>query len=570
MSLDFFHKKEFVWLVFLAIFFVFVRLPAVHSPYHQDEYKWVQYSHPEIVAPGTVPHPPLTEFIYAKFLGPVVGDNNFRLIPLIFGIANLLLIFYLAKIIFPSTSSGQVNKTTLWSAGLFTISFYSVLASLMVDVDGAVMPFFFLVMLVGYFKLKTGGFNLKDGNLKWLAVLIVGAVGGFLVKVSGVLPIFALALDFAFEKNVFKDKVRILKYFALGLFGVITLVIVLFLAKYIFPFFNLEYSLNYWKHFANSSSFLDRGWLQTFIQFAKAVMYTSPLLLLPLLFIDKEIWRKTRPFFLFIFIGLFFYLFAFDFSIGAMDRYFQFLIVPLCLISGAVFTKIFSNKEEKLEKIDFITISIISVAIFVLQFFNHFVPALYPKTEWINRVISLKWNFLFPFTGGSGPTGFYISFVFLALIWICLVIFALSHFRIKNIQKRVFFCILILGLLYNTVFVEEYLFGKINGSATKLAVSSVEFIKNNLEIKKVIVYDNNAGWSVMQTGKYERRTYTTPQFEDEYKKILDSFNGHILFIDIPKISDDSFYTSYMNSCKVIYVEKDKYITAKVLGCGKNK
>ena len=35
-----------------------------------------------------------------------------------------------------------------------------------------------------------------------------------------------------------------------------------------------------------------------------------------------------------------------------MDRYFQFLIVPLCLISGAVFTKIFSNKEEKLEKKD--------------------------------------------------------------------------------------------------------------------------------------------------------------------------------------------------------------------------
>ena len=32
-------------------------------------------------------------------------------------------------------------------------------------------------------------------------------------------------------------------------------------------------------------------------------MYASPLLVLPVLFIDKEIWQKTRPFFLFIFTG---------------------------------------------------------------------------------------------------------------------------------------------------------------------------------------------------------------------------------------------------------------------------
>ena len=81
---------------------------------------------------------------------------------------------------------------------------------------------------------------------------------------------------------------KIIKYVGFGLLGAVGLVAILFLAKFIFPFFNLEYSFNYWKHFANSSGFLDRGWFQTFIQFAKSVLYTSPLLLLPIFFVDKE------------------------------------------------------------------------------------------------------------------------------------------------------------------------------------------------------------------------------------------------------------------------------------------
>ena len=131
-------KKEFVLLVLIFILFLGLHLPGIHIPYHQDEYKWVEYSHPEIIPPGSVPHPPLTELIYTK-IGPLVGDNNFRLIPFFFGVLNFFLLYYLVKIIFN-------KKTALLSVSLFTISFYSLLASLIVDVDGAVMPFFFLLM----------------------------------------------------------------------------------------------------------------------------------------------------------------------------------------------------------------------------------------------------------------------------------------------------------------------------------------------------------------------------------------------------------------------------------------
>lgn len=293
MNFGFLSKKEFIWAVVLVVVFLALRLPNVHYPYHQDEYKWVQYSHPEIVPEGTVPHPPLTEFIYAKTLGPIAGDNNFRLIPLFFGFVNLFLIFYLAKIIFNPFDKFRASKSAFWIALLFVISFYSVLASLMVDVDGEVMPFFFLLMAIGYYKLRISNFKflpVQAGQISnkkywaWVGLLSIGAVGGFLVKVSAILPILAIFLDFLVERGVFSDKKRVIKYIGLGLLGVAVLAVILFFAKYIFPFFNLEYSIKYWEHFWNSSAFLSRGWMQTFIQFAKSILYTSPLLLVPVFF----------------------------------------------------------------------------------------------------------------------------------------------------------------------------------------------------------------------------------------------------------------------------------------------
>jgi len=206
--------------------------------------------------------------------------------------------------------------------------------------------------------------------------------------------------------------------------------------------------------------------------------------------------------------------------------------------------------------------------IFFLQFINHYVPPLYPKTEWINRVLSLRWNFLFPFTGGSGPLGFYISFLFMALIWIVLGVFALISFFKKEFRQRVVFLILIFGLLYNGVFIEEYLFGNINGSAPKLVKDVVEFIRENKNIRSIIVYNDNGGWNVRQTGKYQRRMYAVPQFENEYEKILNSFSGYILVVDIPQIASGSFYKKYLDSCVIIYDKQDKKISAKVYDCQK--
>jgi hypothetical protein len=127
---------------------------------------------------------------------------------------------------------------------------------------------------------------------------------------------------------------------------------------------------------------------------------------------------------------------------------------------------------------------------------------------------------------------------------------------------------LILGILYNGVFIEEYLFGRINGSPYRLFQNAKEMIRKDGGIKQVVVYNDIGGFEIKQIGKYARRMYAAPQFEQTYIDYFKTFSGHILYIDIPPISDNNFYSNYISSCRQIYKETDKYITAKIFDCKK--
>lgn len=554
--IDWVRNNTWLAFLFIVVVFLLVRIPGTDSPLHQDEYKWPIIVNPALTEPGGIPHPPVGEFIYRN-AGLLIGFDNFRYVPLFFSLFNLFLLFYLVKEIYD-------KKTALVAVSIFTISFYSVLASLMVDTDGAIMPFFFLLSLIAYTKLKERNYKIIHENYKWFAFLLGALVLGFFVKASFALVIITLAIDFAFEKNVFSEKKKLLKYCFGIIIGAVALVALLFVAKIIFPYFRIEWTLKYWENFAR---FYDRGWMQTFIQFVKSIFYLSPLLILPLILVTKNIWHKLRPLFIFIIIGLFFYLIAFDFSIGALDRYFQFLVIPLSIISAVILVNIFKESGEKIKKIDVLVTAGLSLVVFSFQFAEHFVPSLHPKSEWIGRMISLKWNFLYPFSGGSGPLGFYISFAFMAVIWIICLIFILSAFRYRQTAKKAILVVMVVGMVYNSVFIEEYLFGKINGSAPKLLKEVVLYIENNPDIEKVTVYNDNGGAEIQKIGKYRKRLYTDPAFDLEEKlATLNQYKEHYLEIDVPRIDPNSVYREYLDSCEVVYNKSHRYISAKVYDC----
>jgi hypothetical protein len=549
------------WIILglLFISFLALRLPGLDIPYHQDEYKWPLYANPAVFAPGSVPHPPLTEFIY-RVGGHAIGYNNFRMIPLGFSVLNFLLVAYAGYLMFG-------KKGSLWISGFFTFSFYGLLASLTVDVDGAVMVFFFLAALVSYLHVKSKDYRISRNTVLWGIAFVVFVILGFLIKLSFIIPIGVFATDFFLEKKYFENKKKVLLFLGYIVGGAASLVGVIYLSQFIFPFFRLGWSMGYWDTFIR---FAHRGWFQTLIQFAKALMYLSPFLVLTPLLSTRELFQKNRIFWLFIGYGLVFYLVLFDFSIGALDRYFAFLVAPFCFIVGSLFaTHNFSSTEtESVQTKDVIFIGLLSFIFFCAQFLGHMVPPQHPKTEWIHAVTSLHWNFLFPFSGGSGPTGFYVSFFLIGIVWFATLVLLMWALKKPRFKSVVMVHIIVLAVVYNGVFIEEYLFGRINGSPYGLFEKAKQFIINNNEVKSVVVYNDIGGYEIRETGKYARRMYAAPQFSDEYEKYFSTFSGHVLYIDIPRIKEGTMYMNYLQSCKTVYSDLDKTIHATIYDCRK--
>jgi len=549
--LKYISLNDYFWILLFVLVFLLIRIPGLDSPLHQDEYKWPMIASPEWQSDMTIPHPPLSQFIY-RTAGYIVGfDIGFRLVPLFFGSINLVLLFYFLKRFFG-------RKEAVVGSAIWVSSYFSVLASLVVDTDGQIMPFFFLLAVISYYHLR------EDGSKKmWWFVLLLSLVLGFFIKLSFLLAIGAIIVDFLWSKKDTFSKQQYIKFVSYIGGGVLLLGLLLFVSQYVFTFFNVNQSVAYWKHFLVA----DRGWMQTAIQCVKAVFFMSPLLLLPLLGL-KEVFKKVGVFVFFLCFAFVFYIVLFDFSIGALDRYLQLLILPITVMSAILLAPIIFSEDIKLKKFLLIGIGV-SVLLFLLQYINHFVPPLHPKAEWISRIMSLRWNFLYPFSGGSGPLGFYISFLFLGLSWLISVT-TLFFAAIKpHMKNGLVVLILPIIFVYNLVFIEEYLFGNIYGSAPQLILPAAEFIKNNPDIKKVTVYNDNGGNEIQLTGKYERRLYIDPKFEVNIQEKIDYLNTHkehYFVLDIPRFASSTLYQRYFDTCTVVYDKIDNYISARIYDC----
>ena len=179
-------KREWIVVCALVLAFVALRIPGVALPLHQDEYKWPQIVNPAHPSETEIPHPPLSQFIY-QTAGEIVGyDVHFRYVPLFFGTLNLLLLYAFLRRRFDTT-------VAFVGASLFVVSFYSILASLMVDTDGQILPFFFLLALLEYDRFR--GTTVFKERVFWAVLMILACVSGFFVKVSFILVIGALLAD---------------------------------------------------------------------------------------------------------------------------------------------------------------------------------------------------------------------------------------------------------------------------------------------------------------------------------------------------------------------------------------
>lgn len=548
-------RIKILFLILLAIF-ITVRLLGIHVVYHQDELRIaIDIDRPhEWFSIGGYGHGPLMGFIYSVS-GVLFGSANMRIFPLFFSVLNFIFLFYLVKYLFGLSQA-------LWALTLFTAAYYSVLGSLMIDVDGAVLPFFFLLSLTAFFKWRP--LSGEIFKFRWLIILFLSLAAGFLTKFSFILVITTLGIEFFCQTWSRSNKRLIAKYSFGGILFLVLVAVALMNADLVIPNYPLSDAITHAKGYIK---FSDRNYFQTLVQFVKSLFYTSPLLVAPLFFLGREEVRKLRVFVMFLLSGLLFYLVLFDFSLGALDKYLTFIVVPLSVLGGVSLAGIFDGKVGYKQLLAPITIGSVAASLFFLvQFLPHAVPPLWPKTEWVDRVLSFRWNFLMPFTGGSGPAGFYVSWLYIAVNWIFVLILTILALINKNRRWLLAVVIVVLGIGYNIVFTEEYLFGKINGNVTKLVRRSADFIKDDLNIKKVVTYNNIGGYELMKLNKYERRLYVAPKFEPFNREKMGQFKGYYMVIDIPRLDSDSIYAQYFKSCDVVYEDFSQKITAKIYDC----
>lgn len=540
-------KKYWPILVLLLIFLL-IRLPAIDQIYHQDEAGWILQANPQVN--DVSPHPPLTKY-FLRETGLLFGFDHLRIGILFFSILNLWLVYLISLRL-----TGK-KIAALIAAGLFTINIYSLIASLQVDIDGAVLPFFILLSYYGYLHIME-----DRKSKKGLIIFCLAMVVGFLTKLSFLLFAGALILDQLLSVYYVKEKVDLKSIFrkvwpwAVGFLAIAGIF-------YYFYATRLRVVIDYAEHF-KSLNFVSRAYFDLVFKIFKSLAWLSPLLALPVVygFFKKEIFKKYQIWFVYLFLNLVFYLILFDFTTLTIERYFMFLIIPSVLISAETIFNFFKNQNMR-KKVYIIAITAFIALSFLILSLSHDVIPLNPKEAYVDRIKSLDFSFLIPFTGGSGPVGFYFSALFILLSWVAAAI-SLVLVIFKK-QRSLFLAVfIIVGLGYNILFANEYLFGSFYGSVDKVAKETIQYVNSNDNINRVITYYNTGVYSLRLSGKYASRFYTAPK--RNYTPKIENYRGQYMIVDFPAIDKNGRYWPLINRCSLLKSFEDKKIKSYVFNC----
>ncbi|MEK7616316.1 MAG: hypothetical protein AAB420_03880 [Patescibacteria group bacterium] len=505
-------------LILLLIFvgFLLLAIPATGLIYHQDEYSWImQFDGTDHSKPI---HPPLYLFL-GKTVGSVIGFDNLRWLTVPFAIANVILVYAIAYALSERRSVG------LAAAGLFAFNAYSILGATMIDIDGALLPFFVLLAYYAYLR-------------KWWWLLALALIGGFFAKLSFIIFLGALIADVLSRRLSRKTLPWIGG-------GAILVVGLYFLASHFLPDV-----VTYAQHY-NIFNFATRSYADLGYKLLKSFVFLGPLLMLGIFssLREPEYFSRYRFWWLYLLFSFLFYVVIFDFATYTIERYFLFMIAPMVIIAA----ESLMNMMRKIRTIPVLVALLVIATLFV----PHDVIPLFPKTGFVDRILSPSWNFLIPIMGGSGPVGFYVSALFVGLSWL-LMAYALLW------RKGTLF--VLLGVGYTIVILQEFLFGGIYGSANRVAWDTVNYINANPEITRVNTYYDIAPYDLRVSGKYENRFYVTPK--RDYTKSLEKYRLHYMIVHFPEIAPDDKHLALIKRCPVIQEFRDKRVYSEVYDCTK--
>ena len=544
-------NKESVFLIAILAVFVLLIIPATGQIYHQDEYSWLTQMDGTDHSPQV--HPPLYLFL-GRITGEVIGFGHIRWVTVPFALTNVLLVYAV------SFRLTRRRSIALIAAGLFALNAYSILAATMVDIDGALLPFFVLLAYLAYL-------HILDKQHRWYWVLAVALVGGFLSKLSFILFCGALIVDWSLRilerrKESIRHTLRLALPWLAG--GVVLIGIVYLLATRILPGV-VEYAAHFRSLDLSSRAYADLAY-----KLLKSTVFLGPLIMLGALtaLFYRDYRQRYRFWWLYLTASLLFYMVIFDFTTLTIERYFMFVIAPLALIAAEPLVALIKTiRSTPRYRIILLQAFVVTAFVGALLFIPHNVLPLYPKDAFAHRALSLRWDFLVPITGGSGPIGFYVSALYTGLTWIMMTSSALFWIRIKS-ARRTFAAALFLslGVLMTAVMFQEFLFGGIYGSPNRVAWETVNYVNANPDIHQVITYYNIAPYDLRLSGKYNSRFFVT--LKRDYVGRINAWRGHYMIVEFPAIAIDDRYMQVITKCPIIKEFQDKTIRSYIYDCTK--
>ncbi|TAL58516.1 MAG: glycosyltransferase family 39 protein [Nanoarchaeota archaeon] len=522
------------WLFILTLSFVIVRLPSFWLGLAEDEQVWTLSSMvPNGFQYAVIEHPPLTTFLYS-----LVGfSGNWRLlhiIPLIFSVGIFIFAVLLARKYYGKTAA-------IWTAAIMTVSTWAILAAAQVDMDGSVVPFWGIASL--YFFLE--GLEKKSVKNYVLSGIFLGI--GFWAKTSLILFLGSFFLYTLWL--IFIEKKAYRQFISSGLVYLISLGIYALFPLYSFITHDPLYAITQQHASEYFNNFFSQNLLSVFSIMVQAIVLMSPLLLFLFLYSLIKPGKKDVIFFIVPIVYVFFYLFIATPSFRPFERYWMPAIPFMAILGG----KTISNWN--LKKPDYIKIiagSVVILAIFTLLslFLRPELFPVHPKELYISKVLSLQWNFLFPFHGASGPLGFFIPF------WAIPVAFVVCAFCLFMIWKNKLFKPAAIIFLSVAIGINLFMDSEFLLSTTTPNINSVQSqvtsyaLSHDLK-KPIYIYEGTAHYFLNHTD------VSVTEFnavDRDNKPLFDEIKngGTVLVVDFPSATRDSAMWQTLMTCKTDY------------------
>jgi len=492
------------------------------------------------------------------------------------------------------------NKIALIAAGLLAIHPLHILASLQAAYEGSFLTLLFVLTI---YCLRI---YVKSKKEKWIYLTGIFFGLAILSKTSAILLIPPIILIYLLlETKKTNAIINTCKTTAIGCFVFITAFAIPSIITKSPALINVITQLLSQKDAVRTSI------VPLILQYAHAIIWIGPIFLIfPIIAIINKKTDKLNL--IAVSYTILFYLLAIRESTPPMERYLMILLPSLSILTASGLIKVFDSKNAK----RLITITIITaiLSIIILTLLNiqqSITIPFYPKTEYLNSVLNLNWDFLMPITGSSGPIGFYVNFLVITTTFISTITLFIISCITKNAQtKKTLICIIFgISIAYTLFFAQEYLISGTQPDINNTTQQIIDYVNSNNLTTPIYYFRNYAlfyqfdkkyfynkqtkipDFDYFDINSYDAKKlknlrkiateqilnnqFITISFQDdtvekskELENKIKKQGGTIIMIDFPELSKKGRLWQTIKTCKQIKTFEDKgKPIGRVFDCG---